>query len=44
MKDEITIGMDANVLEINIVMSSLLFMITTYYSVMTDTNKHDWHD
>ena len=43
MKDEITIGMDANVLEINIVMSSLLFMITTYYSVVTDTNECNWH-
>ena len=29
------------VLEINIVMSSLLFMLITYYSVVTDTNEHD---
>ena len=29
------------VLEIDIVMSSLLFMLITYYSVMTDTNEHD---
>ena len=29
------------VLKIDIVMSSLLFMLITYYSVMTDTNKHD---
>ena len=28
-------------LEIDIVMSSLLFMLITYYSVMTDTNEHD---
>ena len=28
-------------LEINVVMSSSLFMLITYYSVMTDTNKHD---
>ena len=31
------------VLEIDIVMSSSLFMLITYYSVMTDTNKCDWH-
>ena len=31
------------VLEINIVMSSSLFMFITYYSVMTDTNECDWH-
>ena len=30
-----------NVLEIDIVMSSLLFMLITYYSVVTDTNEHD---
>ena len=30
-------------LEIDIVMSSLLFMLITYYSVMTDTNERDWH-
>ena len=29
------------VLAIDIVMSSLLFMLITYYSVMTDTNEHD---
>ena len=28
-------------LEIDIVMSSLLFMLSTYYSVVTDTNEHD---
>ena len=28
-------------LEIDIVMSSSLFMLITYYSVMTDTNEHD---
>ena len=28
-------------LEIDIVMSSLLFMLITYYSVMTNTNEHD---
>ena len=28
-------------LEIDIVMSSVLFMLITYYSVMTDTNEHD---
>ena len=28
-------------LEIDTVMSSLLFMLITYYRVMTDTNKHD---
>ena len=33
--------MDTNVLEIDIVMSSSLFMLITYYSVMTDTNKDD---
>ena len=27
-------------LEIDIVMSSSLFMLITYYSVMTDTNEH----
>ena len=31
------------VLEINIVMSISLFMLITYYSVMTDTNECDWH-
>ena len=30
-------------LENDIVMSSSLFMLITYYSVMTDTNEHDWH-
>ena len=30
-------------LEIDIVMSSLLFMLITYCSVVTDTNEHDWH-
>ena len=30
-----------SVLEIDIVMSSLLFMFIIYYSVMTDTNEHD---
>ena len=28
-------------LEIDIVMSSLLFMLITYHSVMTDTNECD---
>ena len=28
-------------LEIDIVMSSSLFMLITYYSVMTDTYEHD---
>ena len=28
-------------LEIDIVMSSLLFMLITYCSVVTDTNEHD---
>ena len=30
-----------HVLEIDIVMSSSLFMLITYYSVMTDTNEYD---
>ena len=30
-------------LEIDIVVSSALFMLITYYSVVTDTNEHDWH-
>ena len=30
-----------NVLENDIVMSSLLFMLITYYSVLTDTNECD---
>ena len=30
-------------LEIDIVMSSLLFMLITYYSVVADTNEHDWY-
>ena len=32
------------VLENDIVMSSSLFMLITYYSVMTDTYECDWHD
>ena len=36
-------GKSTEMLEIDIVMSSLLFMLITYYSVMTDTNEHDWH-
>ena len=31
------------VLEIDIVMSSSLFMLITYYSVLSDTNECDWH-
>ena len=31
------------VLENDIVMSSSLFMLITYYSVLTDTNECDWH-
>ena len=39
---DFTVDSDGDyLLEIDIVMSSLLFMITTYYSVVTDTNKHD---
>ena len=30
-------------LEIDIVVSSSLFMLITYYSVVTDTNECDWH-
>ena len=30
-----------HLLEIDIVMSSLLFMLITYYSIMTDTNECD---
>ena len=29
------------VLETDIVMSSLLFMLITYYSIVTDINEHD---
>ena len=35
--------MEGVLLEINVVMSSLLFMIITYYSVVTDANEHDSH-
>ena len=34
-------GGASKVLEIDIVMSTLLFMLIIYYSVMTDTNEHD---
>ena len=30
-----------HLLKINIVMSSSLFILITYYSVVTDTNEHD---
>ena len=36
-------GMRHLLLEIDIVMSSSLFMLITYYSVMTGTNERDWH-
>ena len=35
------IQFEQQVLEIDIVMSSLLFMLITYYSVMTNTNECD---